>query len=171
MERGIDFLKSQVNNAVMQHKAFVEALEDHEHQADDSRFRDLCSRYIPRMREHQRMLEDYQSALGGEMGDGKKFMGAILGKARDLADAARQSDFLRLVGDIVMSDQAEDTFKTFRDGGRALGNTQLAQIGEIGERHHDEYNREANRLIQTMFVENVRGIEPGSLQDQPITTI
>jgi len=171
MERGIDFLKSQVNNAVGQHKAFVEALEAHEQQAEDSRFRDLCSRHIPRMREHQRMLEDYQAALGGEMGDGKKLMGAILGKARDLADAARESDFLRLVGDIVMSDQAEDTFKTFRDGGRALGNTQLAQIGETGERHHDEYNREANRLVQIMFVENVRGIEPGSLLDQPITTL
>jgi hypothetical protein len=171
MERGIDFLKSQVNNAVAQHKSFVEALEDHEQQAEDSRFRDLCSRHIPRMREHQRMLEDYQAALGGEMGDGKKFMGAILGKARDLADAARESDFLRLVGDIVMSDQAEDTFKTFRDGGRALGNTQLAQIGETGERHHDEYNREANRLVQIMFVENVRGVEPGSLQEQPVTTL
>ena len=171
MERGIDFLKSQVNNAVGQHKAFVEALEAHEQQAEDSRFRDLCSRHIPRMREHQRMLEDYQAALGGEIGDGKKLMGAILGKARDLADAARESDFLRLVGDIVMSDQAEDTFKTFRDGGRALGNTQLAQIGETGERHHDEYNREANRLVQIMFVENVRGIEPGSLLDQPITTL
>jgi hypothetical protein len=171
MERGIDFLKSQVNNAVMQHKAFVEALEDHEGQAEDSRFRDLCSRHIPRMREHQRMLEDYQAALGGEMGDGKKIMGAILGKARDLADAARESDFLRLVGDIVMSDQAEDTFKTFRDGGRALGNPQLAQIGETGERHHDEYNREANRLVQIMFVENVRGIEPGSLLEQPVTTL
>jgi hypothetical protein len=171
MERGIDFLKSQVNNAVAQHKSFVEALEDHEQQAEDSRFRDLCSRHIPRMREHQRMLEDYQAALGGEMGDGKKFMGAILGKARDLADAARESDFLRLVGDIVMSDQAEDTFKTFRDGGRALGNTQLAQIGETGERHHDEYNREANRLVQIMFVENVRGVEPGSLQEQPLTTL
>jgi hypothetical protein len=171
MERGIDFLKSQVNNAVGQHKSFVDALEDHEQQAEDSRFRDLCSRHIPRMREHQRMLEDYQAALGAEMGDGKRFMGAIIGKARGLADAARESDFLRLVGDIVMSDQAEDTFKTFRDGGRALGNTQLAQIGEIGERHHDEYNREANRLVQIMFVENVRGIEPGSLQDQPATTL
>ena len=34
MERGIDFLKSQVNNAVMQHRAFLDALEDHEKQAD-----------------------------------------------------------------------------------------------------------------------------------------
>ena len=166
MERGIDFLKSQVNNAVMQHKTFLEALEDHEGQAEDSRFRDLCSRHIPRVREHQRMLEEYQTALGAEAGEGKKILGAMLGKARDLADSARESDFLRLVGDIVMSRQAEDTFKTFRDAGRALGNTQLAQIGEMGERHHDEYNREANRLVQLMFVEHVRGVEPGAAQDQ-----
>lgn len=157
MDRGIDFLKSQVNNAVMQHKSFLEALEGHEQQAEDARFRDLCSRHIPRVREHQRMLEDYQAALGAEAGGGKKIVGAILGKARDLADAGRESDFLRLVGDIVMSRQAEDTFKTFRDAGRALGNTQLAEIGNVGERHHDEYNREANRLVQLMFIEHVRG--------------
>jgi hypothetical protein len=165
MDRGIDFLKSQVNNAVMQHRTFLEALQDHEQQAEDSRFRDLCSRHIARVREHQRMLEDYQQTLGAEAGVGKNILGAFLGKARDLADAARESDFLRLVGDIVMSRQAEDTFKTFRDAGRALGNTQLAQIGEMGERHHDEYNREANRLVQQMFVEHVRGVEPGALQD------
>lgn len=165
MDDGLDFLKSQVNNAAMQHKAFVEALEDHEEQADDSRFRDLCSRHIPRVREHQRMLEEYQSSLGSEAGTGKKILGAVLGKARDLADAAREDDFLRLVGDIVMSRQAEDTFKTFRDGGRVLGNEKLAQIGEMGERHHDEYNREANRLVQQMFVEHVRGADPASIQD------
>jgi hypothetical protein len=162
MDRGIDFLKSQVNNAVMQHQAFVEALEDHEKQAEDIRFRDLCSRHIANVRGHQRMLEDYQQALGAEAGSGKKILGAMLGKARDLADAARESDFLRLVGDIVMSRQAEDTFKTFRDGGRILGNTQLSQIGEVGERHHDTYNREANALVQQMFVEHVRGVEPAT---------
>ncbi len=165
MDRGIDFLKSQVNNSVMQHRTFLEALQDHEEQAEDTRFRDLCSRHIARVREHQRMLEDYQQTLGAEAGVGKNILGAMLGKARDLADAARESDFLRLVGDIVMSRQAEDTFKTFRDAGKALGNTQLAQIGEMGERHHDEYNREANSLVQQMFIEHVRGVEPGTAQD------
>ncbi|MGH9420702.1 MAG: hypothetical protein ACRD3J_12065, partial [Thermoanaerobaculia bacterium] len=110
-------------------------------------------------------LEEYQHTLGAEAGEGKKFLGAMLGKARDLADATRESDFLRLVGDIVMSRQAEDTFKTFRDGGRALNNSQLAMIGEQGERQHDEYNREANRLVQQMFVEHVRGVDPTSAQD------
>jgi hypothetical protein len=162
MDRGIEFLKSQVNNAVMQHQSLLEALQDHEAQAEDPRFRDLCSRHIPKMREHQRALESYQRELGAEAGVGKKMLGKALGVARDLADAARESDFLRLVGDIVMARQSEDTFKTFREAGRALGNQRLQTIGETGESHHDEYVKEANRLVQQMFVEHVRGVEPGT---------
>jgi len=165
MDRGNDFLKSQVNNAVMQHQTFLEALKDHEGQAEDIRFRDLCSRYLPKMREHQRMLESYQQTLGAEAGAGKKVLGAMLGKARDLADSVRESDFLRLVGDIVMSRQSEDTFKTFRDAGRTLGNAELAQIGETGEKDHDDYSREANRLVQQIFVEHVRDIAPDATFD------
>lgn len=159
MDRGISFLKRQVNNAVMQHKAFLHALEDHEGQAEDSRFRDLCSRHIPHMREHQRILEEYQSQLGADSGTAKKIVGAALGAARDLADAARESDFLRLVGDIVMARQAEDTFKTFREAGKMMGNETLHEVGDIGERHHDAYVKEANRLVQHMFVEHAQGID------------
>ncbi len=159
MDRGMDFLKSQVNNAVMQHQTFLQNLEDHEAQADDQRFRDLCSKHIPQMREHQRMLEQYQQQIGAELGAGKKILGKALGIGRELADAARESDFLRLVGDIVMARQAEDTFKTFREAGKALGNTQLQQIGDVGERHHDVYVKEANRLVQSMFVEHVQGVD------------
>ncbi|HEY3133996.1 MAG TPA: hypothetical protein VGJ47_05145 [Gemmatimonadaceae bacterium] len=159
MDRGSDFLRSQVNNAVMQHGAFVHALEEHEGQADDSRFRDLCSRHIPHMRDHQRMLEEYQSQLGGDSGVVKKVIGSATGMARDLADAARESDFLRLVGDIVMARQSEDTFKTFREAGKMMDNRTLQEIGEIGERHHDSYVKEANRLVQHMFVEHVQGID------------
>jgi hypothetical protein len=159
MERGIDFLKSQVNNAVMQHRTFLQNLQDHERQAEDQRFRDLCSRHIPRMREHQRMLEQFQQRIGAEMGVGKQMLGKALGVARDLADAVRESDFLRLVGDIVTARQSEDTFKTFREGGRALGIDELARIGEVAERHHDDYVHEANRLVQQMFVELARGAE------------
>ena len=166
MEKGIDFLKSQVNNAVMQHEAFVQSLKDHEEQADDPRFRDLCSKYIPIMQEHQRMLDDYRRSLGAEAGVGKKVMGTVAGAARDLADVARGSDFLRLVGDIVMARQGEDTFKTFREAGRILGNQQLADIGERGERDHDDYVKEANRLAQTLFVEHVRGFE-GTREGRP----
>jgi hypothetical protein len=170
MDTGISFLRSQVNNAVMQHQAFLDSLVDHESQADDQRFRDLCSRHIPKMREHQRMLEEYQIQLGRSdrsnenplelaAGTAKKVFGSVLGKAKDLADAARESDFFRLVEDIVMARQSEDTFKTFRDGGRQLAITKLAEIGEVGERHHDDYVKEANRLVTQMFVEHARGAE------------
>lgn len=159
MDRGIDFLKSQINNAVMQHQTFLKALEDHEGQAEDPRFRDLCTRHIPAMREHQRMLESYQQELGAEAGSGKKFLGKALGVARDLADSARESDFLRLVGDIVMARQSEDTFKTFREAGKALANPRLQEIGDVGERHHDVYVKEANRLVQSIFVEHVQGVD------------
>lgn len=170
MDRGMDFLRSQVNNAVMQHQAFLDSLVDHEREAKDARFRDLCSRHIPMMREHQRMLEQYQQQLGAQAGVGKKMLGKALGIAKDLADVARESDFLRLVSDIVMARQAEDTFKTFREAGRDLGNEQLRQIGDTGERHHDEYVKEANRLCADMFVEHVRGHGTVTETTQPRTS-
>ncbi|MGH7664273.1 MAG: DUF892 family protein [Gemmatimonadaceae bacterium] len=157
MERGTDFLKGQINNAVALHETFIEALADHEKQADDPRFRNLCSKHIPEMREHQRMLENYAKTLGAEQSSGKKALGKAMGFARDLADSARETDFLRLVGDIVMARQAEDTFKTFREAGKTLDNTELHRIGERGERGHDAYVKEANRLVQQMFVDHVRG--------------
>ncbi len=159
MDRGMDFLKSQVNNAVMQHETFVKNLVDHESQAEDPRFRDLCTKYIPVMQGHQRMLEDYQREIGAEAGTAKKALGKALGVARDLADAARESDFLRLVGDIVTARQSEDTFKTFREAGRQLGIARLAEIGEKCERDHDRYADDANRLVQQLFVEHARGAE------------
>jgi len=159
MDRGMDFLKSQVNNAVMQHDTFVKNLVDHESQAEDPRFRDLCTKYIPVMQAHQRMLEDYQREIGAETGTAKKAIGKALGVARDLADAARESDFLRLVGDIVTARQSEDTFKTFREAGRQLGIQRLAEVGEKCERDHDRYADDANRLVQQMFIEHARGSE------------
>ena len=169
MDRGVDFLKSQVSNAVMQHRTLLQSLEDHEAQAKDIRFRDLCGKHIPRMREHQRQLEEYARTLGEAEGFAKKAAGVVLGVARDLADVVRESDFLRLVGDIVMARQAEDTFKTFREAGRTLGIQPLASIGEMGERHHDEYVKDANRLAQQLFVEHVRGTE-GTLGARQQTT-
>jgi cell division septum initiation protein DivIVA len=170
MDRGIDFLKSQINNAVMQHQTFVDNLADHEKQADDARFRALCARFLPKAQAHQRMLEDYQRELGAETGAAKKMLGKALGAARDLADAARESDFLRLVGDIVTSRQSEDTFKTFREAGRALGIARLQQIGDVGEREHDEFHREGNRLVQQMFVELVREGDTTGLNISPAAT-
>jgi hypothetical protein len=98
----------------------------------------------------------------------KKAMGKAMGVARDLADA---SDFLRLVGDIVMARQSEDTFKTFREAGKVLANSQLQQIGDMGERHHDEYVKEANRLVQQMFVEHVQGVDAAAVQSHAGTEI
>ena len=159
MDRGMDFLKSQVNNAVMQHKTLLQNLTDHEAQAEDQRFRDLCSRHIPKMREHQRMLEQYAQSIGAEGSAAKNLLGKALGAARDLADSVRESDFLRLVGDIVTARQSQDTFATFREAGRQLGITQLATLGEHGERDHEEYVKEANRLSHAFFVEHARGAE------------
>jgi len=159
MDRGSEFLKSQVNDALVQHAAFLNVLEEHEEEADDPRFRDLCSRHIPHMRDHQRMLEEYQSQLRGETALGKKVGGSAVAMARDLADAARKSDFRRLVHDIVMARRSENTFKTFREAGKMLGNRTLQEIGDIGERHHDSYVKEANRLVQHMFVEHVQGVD------------
>lgn len=158
MERGPAFLKRQINNAVAQHDRFVWALEDHEEQAEDSRFRDLCSRHIPYMRELQRVLEEYQSQLAVSTGLGREEVAAAPGAARTLADAARQSDFVRLVGDIVLARRAEDTFKTFREAGKMMGYKTLQEIGDVGERHHDAYVKQANRLAQHMFVEHAQGI-------------
>lgn len=159
MDRGLAFLKSQVNNAMIQHAKFLSALEEHADQADDPRFSALCSRHIPNMREHQRMLEEYQSQLGGESRMAKTASGMTVAVVRDLADAARQSDYVRLVGDIVMGRQSEDAFKTFREAGKMMGNRTLQEIGDIGERRHDVYVKEANRLVQHMFVEYVQGID------------
>ena len=159
MDKGLAFLKSQVNNAVIQHATFLGALEAHADQADDPRFSALCSRHIPSMHEHQRMLEEYQSQLGGESRIVKTESGMTVAVVRDLADTARESDYVRLVGDIVMARQSEDAFKTFREAGKMMGNRTLREIGDIGERHHDAYVKEANRLVQHMFVERVQGID------------
>ena len=155
MDTRQDFLRSQVNNAVAQHKAFLDALKDHARQAEDPRFRELCNKYIPMMSQHQGSLEAYQKTLGGEQGTAKKVVSTVLNFGKDLLDAARSDDYLRLVTDIVMARQAEDTFKTFREAGRALGLAPLHQLGEEGERGHDQYVREANALVQQLFVERV----------------
>lgn len=159
MEHGVEFLRSQIDNAVLRHGSLLRSLEDHEQQADDPRYRDLCARHIPRMREHQRMLESFQEEIGARGGAARRLFVEAVGVARTLADAARESDYMRLVGDLAASRHAEDTFKTFREGGRALGIVPLAQIGEVGERHHDDYVSEANRLAQQLFVEQASGAE------------
>jgi hypothetical protein len=174
MEHGSEFLRSQVRNLLLQHGTLLQSLEDHESQADDERFRDLCARHIPHMRLHQRMLEEYQSQLGDGAGVASRAAGTAVGLLKDLADAAMADDYNRLVGDIVMARQSEDAFKTFREAGKMMGNRTLQEIGDIGERHHDAYVNEANRLLQHMFVEHVQGVDGfrrATLDIQPDATL
>lgn len=159
METGTDFLRGQVSDAVMLHRAFIDALGDHGDDADDPRFSELCARYMPIMLEQQRRLDEFQKTLGAGEGLRKKVMGRVVGAARELADVAREDDYLRLIGDLAMSSMAEASFRTFREAGRMLGNQQLAELGAMGEREHDDFNRDANRLAQAMFVEHVRAGE------------
>lgn len=158
MKHGRDFLRAQVSNAVMQHKTLLENLEDHQKQAEDPRYRELCTRYIPRMQQHQRTLEEYRATLGEQSGEGlKKALGAALAFARDTVDAMRESDFLRVVGDVVTIRQAQDTFAVFAVAGDQLGEPRLSEIGRHCEQDHDEMQRDFNRLAQQLFVEHARG--------------
>jgi hypothetical protein len=160
VEEGRAFLRAQVNNAIGQHQSLVEALEDHVRQAEDRRFRDLCQRYLPQVQLHQRRLQEYGSRIGAEGRTGVKgALGAILGKARDLADAVREGDFLRIVGDIVMIRQAQDTFGLFGAIGDRIGEPQLAELGKECERDHEQMQRDFNALARNVFVDQVQGIE------------
>lgn len=157
MDQGMDFLKSQIANAAMQHEAFVKSLEDHESGTNDPRLRELYARFIPLAREDQIRLEDYERTLGADQGMVKKAIGKTFGIAKDLADKAQDDDFYRLVEDIVMARQSEDTFRTFREAGKTLDNQVLQQLGDKGERDQDQFVHSANRLVQQLFVERVRG--------------
>jgi hypothetical protein len=158
MDTGKDFLRAQLNNAVMQHTTLLDNLRTHIGQADDQRYRSLCERYVPALENHQKMLEEYGKSVGAEGATGLKgALGAVLGKARDVVDAMRETDFLRLVGDIVMIRQAQDTFATFAAAGDKLGDTRLAELGRMGEREHDTMQKEFNMLCADMFVDHVTG--------------
>lgn len=58
--------------------------------------------------------------------------------------------------------QSQDTFATFREAGRQLAIQQLAQLGEHGERDHEQFCQDANRVVQQLFVEHARGAEVGA---------
>lgn len=162
MDKGQDFLKAQVNNCVMQHQTLLEAIRDHVEQAEDPRFRELCAKHLPHMERHQGMIEQYAKSIGADGGGGvfKNALGAVLGKARDAVDALRESDFLRVVGDIVMIRQSQDTFATFARAGEKLGDAQLTEIGRTGEREHDAMQAEFNAYIADLFVQHVQGTVP-----------
>ena len=157
MEHGLTFLRTQVSAVAAHHQTFLRSLADHEAEGDDPRFVNLCARYLPIMRDHQHMLDEYARELGADESLGQRVLSTVSGLVRDLADVVRETDYQRLVHDIILARQLEDAFKTFREVGRSIGMTKLSQIGEMAERHHDDYGRDANRLVQQMFIEQVKG--------------
>ena len=156
MEKGDEFLRSQVNNAVAQHHNFLESLKSHAASAVDPRFRALCEKYIPMMAQHQAMLEQYQRSLGGGEGKLKRALAGVLETGKEWLDASLGDDYLCLVGDAVLARQGEDMFRTFREAGRILGDDSMRRVGEEGEQGHDQYVQDANRLVLQLFVENVQ---------------
>ena len=163
METGHDFLRAQVNNCIMQHQALLNTLRDQVEQADDPHFRELCAKHIPIMERHQTMVEAYGNTIGTHGGGAlKNALGAVLSKARDAVDSFRETDFLRVVGDIVMIRQAQDTFATFARAGELLGKKELAELGRACEADHIETQREFNEYIATLFVAHINGAVPAT---------
>src|SRR5688572_16672331 len=159
MQSGIEFLRGQVDDAVAVHSSLLQSMVAHEAEASDARYRDLCELHLPRMREHQLMLEELRTVLGTEsspagappspsqvIGVIKRAAGSAAGAVRSLADAP-VSDYQRLASDLNVARQLEVVFKTFRDAGRQLRIERLAKLGEMAERHHDDYSADAKRLL------------------------
>jgi hypothetical protein len=164
MKSGIDFLKAQVASAISTHASLIQSMDSHESEASDPRYRDLCERHLPHMREHQRLLVELQSELGAPTQSAPASIaraigqtaGTAAGMIQSLADAP-VSDYERLASDLDHARRLEVVFKTFRDGGRSMKIDRLAKLGEIAERHHDDYSADAKRLLLQMFVERVQG--------------
>jgi hypothetical protein len=162
MMSALSFLQGQINAVVAQHGALIRAMSEHEREAYDQRFRDVCAKHLPRMHEHQMALRDLQEQLGTPIEGGgvartvRRLADNAVTVARDLADVAPTSDYSRLLSDVAAARQCEVTFKVFRDAGRVLGIQAFARLGEMAERHHDEFASDASRLLQQMFIEHSR---------------
>lgn len=164
MKSGIDFLRAQVDSALSLHASLIQSMDSHESEASDPRYRDLCERHLPHMREHQRLLTDLQGELGAPTASAPASIARAIGQTagsaagiiRSLADAP-VSDYERLASDLDLVRRLEVVFKTFRDAGRSMKIDRLARLGEIAERHHDDYSADAKRLLLQMFVERVQG--------------
>jgi hypothetical protein len=162
METGQEFLRAQMNNCIAQHHALLDSIRTQTEHADDPMLRSLCTKYLPLLEKHQGMIETFGSTLGAPGGGAvKNAIGVVLGKARDLVDGFRETDFLRAVGDIVMIRQAQDTFAVFSRAGEVLGNPALAELGRTCEHDHDLMQREFNEYIALLFVAHVNGTAPG----------
>lgn len=161
MNTGHDFLRAQVNNCIMQHKTLIHTIRDHEKQADDPVFRDLCTQYLPTLEHHQVLIEAYGNTIGTPPGGStvKNAIGAALGWTRDAVDALRQTDFLRVVGDIVMIRQSQDTFRVFAAAGDQIGDHKLAALGHACAEDHDAMQQDFNAYVTTLFVAHVEGTD------------
>jgi hypothetical protein len=161
MDTGRDFLRAQVNNTIALHQSVIGELESHAKQAEEPAYRQLCMKWLPKMQEHQRVLEQYGASIGADGKGGIKHMiGAVLGKARETVDAMRETDFLRIVGDTIMVRQLQDTFATFAEAGDKLGDGGLAKLGKSCAAEHEQMQKEFNQLTQEMFVDHVKGAVP-----------
>lgn len=170
MDTGQDFLRAQVNNCIMQHQSLLSALREHAEHGEEPAFRALCARQIPALERHQSMIEEYGKTIDAQGGGAvKNAIGVVAEKARDLVEAFRESDFLRLVGDIVMIRQAQDTFATFAKAGEQLGDRRLAALGRACEKDHDGMQQEFNDYIATLFVAHVRAEPKGPQADEPMS--
>jgi hypothetical protein len=166
MQSGTEFLRAQVEEAAAIHSALVESMVSHESEANDARYRDLCDRHLPHMRQHELQLAPLRETLGNPtasnppaelIGAIRKAAGSAFGVVRSLADAP-SSDYQRLAGDLDLVRRLEVTFKIFRDAGRTLHLDALAKFGEMAERHHDEYSADAKRLLLAMFIERAHTV-------------
>jgi hypothetical protein len=156
MERGRDFLREQVGQAAAQHRMLVNSVETDKESADDARVRDLCAQHLPRLREHQVMLENYRDSLGREEAGGTKVMAAVgsfIGRAREAVGGARESDFDRLTDDLASIRQLQDTFSLFANVGDQINEPRLSELGRHGEQDHEAMQRDFYDLAQTIFVE------------------
>jgi hypothetical protein len=171
METGREFLIAQLNNAIVQHRSLVDSLRQHAEQADDPRYQQLCLQALPKTERHQVMLEEYGKAMHADGAAGiKGALGAVFSKARDAVDAMRETDWLRVVGDIVMIRQSQDTFGTFARAGERLGESRLTELGRMGEQEHDELQQRFNAYAAELFVSHAQGMATDSGGARPRDT-
>jgi hypothetical protein len=171
MQRGLDFLRAQVNHTAVQHQTFLDMLTEHWQDAKDERYRALCGRHLAPMQQHQAMLEQFQLVLGTETSASTRAMARAAGFVRDLADRARDDDYQKLVADIVVSRACQDAFWTFRTAGMHLGDARLERLGDGCEHGHDAYSMDARQLLAIWFVEHARGVPRGGIvqSDRQVT--
>lgn len=159
MERGRDFLRDQIEQAAAQHQVLVDSIESDKDSAGDARVRDLCAQYLPRLREHQVMLENYHDSLSHDAAGGKRggkvmaAVGAAVGRARKAVSGLQGDDFDRLTDDLASIRQLQDTFSLFANVGDRLNEPQLADLGRHGEQDHEQMQQDFYNLAQTIFVE------------------